>query len=447
MHTIGKILKTIREERGLQLRQVAIESNIDLTLLSRVENGKRMPSESLLIKLAETYGLDSNLLVLHLVSDKILEISEQYPDHTIEALKVAQEKARLGERYISFFMNSFISRPIGLESRRYIGNKTKLTDWIMETIRRECPEAHSFCDIFAGTGAVAGKAIPYYDQVIFNDLLCANRVIYQGFFEKGEWNRDKLCTILDEYNHTDYNSLEDNYFSINFGGKYFDYGVSKLIGYVRQNIEDRRGELTDKEYNILLSTLIYNMDRIANTVGHFDAYIQGKEIEKKSLTLRLIDARSYDNVAIYQENSNTLARTLHADIVYMDPPYNSRQYCDAYHLYENLVRWEKPEVKGVAGKFNQKDKKSDFCTMKAVDAFADLVDNLHTRYIVLSYNNMAKKGNGRSNAKMDDTDIMRILEAKGRVQVFSHDHRPFTTGKSNIKNHQERLFICVCDNH
>ena len=96
MHTIGKILKTIREERGLQLRQVAIESNIDLTLLSRVENGKRMPSESLLIKLAETYGLDSNLLVLQLVSDKILEISEQYPDHTIEALKVAQEKARLG---------------------------------------------------------------------------------------------------------------------------------------------------------------------------------------------------------------------------------------------------------------------------------------------------------------------------------------------------------------
>ncbi|WP_410073641.1 helix-turn-helix domain-containing protein [Barnesiella intestinihominis] len=200
MHTIGKILKTIREERGLQLRQVAIESNIDLTLLSRVENGKRMPSESLLIKLAETYGLDSNLLVLQLVSDKILEISEQYPDHTIEALKVAQEKARLGERYISFFMNSFISRPIGLESRRYIGNKTKLTDWIMETIRRECPEAHSFCDIFAGTGAVAGKAIPYYGQVIFNDLLCANRVIYQGFYnpqiqisEKSQTKRLKIA--------------------------------------------------------------------------------------------------------------------------------------------------------------------------------------------------------------------------------------------------------------
>ena len=75
MHTIGKILKTIREERGLQLRQVAIESNIDLTLLSRIENGKRMPSESLLFKLAVSYGLDSFLLVLQFVSDKFLDLS------------------------------------------------------------------------------------------------------------------------------------------------------------------------------------------------------------------------------------------------------------------------------------------------------------------------------------------------------------------------------------
>ena len=160
----------------------------------------------------------------------------------------------------------------------------------------------------------------------------------------------------------------------------------------------------------------------------------------------MIDARNCDNIEIYQEDSNELARELQADIVYMDPPYNSRQYCDAYHLYENLVRWEKPEVKGVAGKFPQKDKKSNFCTMKAVDAFADLVENLHTRYIVLSYNNMAKKGNGRSNAKMDDNDILRILRAKGDVQVFTHDHRAFTTGKSNIQNHQERLFVCTCNN-
>lgn len=446
MYAIGKILKTIREERGLQLQQAASESNVDLTLLSRIENGKRLPTESLLVKLAAIYGVDNDELIVQLVSDKIIEIGNKYPEHRIDALKVALEKAKLGDRYIALFMNSVVSRPIGLESRRYIGNKTKLTDWILETIRRECPQAHSFCDIFAGTGAVANKAIPYYDRVILNDLLCANRVIYEGFFAPGEWNREKLYAILDEYNHLEYDKLEENYFSMNFGGKYFGHGVSKLIGYVREDIENRRRTLTDKEYSILLSTLIYNMDRIANTVGHFDAYIQGKEIDQQTITFRMIDARNCDNIEIYQEDSNKLARELQADIVYMDPPYNSRQYCDAYHLYENLVRWEKPEVKGVAGKFPQKDKKSDFCTMKAVDAFADLVENLHTQYIVLSYNNMAKKGNGRSNAKIDDNDILRILRDKGDVQVFTHDHRAFTTGKSNIQNHQERLFVCTCNN-
>ena len=202
MYAIGKILKTIREERGLQLQQAASESNVDLTLLSRIENGKRLPTESLLVKLAAIYGVDNDELIVQLVSDKIIEIGNKYPEHRIDALKVALEKAKLGDRYIALFMNSVVSRPIGLESRRYIGNKTKLTDWILETIRRECPQAHSFCDIFAGTGAVANKAIPYYDRVILNDLLCANRVIYEGFFAPGEWNREKLYAILDEYNRT-----------------------------------------------------------------------------------------------------------------------------------------------------------------------------------------------------------------------------------------------------
>ena len=149
----------------------------------------------------------------------------------------------------------------------------------------------------------------------------------------------------------------------------------------------------------------------------------------------------------YNIDSNDLAGKIVADLVYIDPPYNSRQYCDAYHLLENVARWEKPEVFGVAKKMDRTALKSKYCTKSAAEAFDDFIKELKCKYIVLSYNNMAKKGNGRSNAKMDDTDIMRILEAKGRVQVFSHDHRPFTTGKSNIKNHQDRLFICVCDNH
>ena len=57
---------------------------------------------------------------------------------------------------------------------------------------------------------------------------------------------------------------------------------------------------------------------------------------------------------------------------------------------------------------------------------------------------MSKKGNDRSNAKISDDDILRILNAKGEVQVFSESYKAFTTGKSDIQDNEERLFLCIC---
>ncbi len=88
--------------------------------------------------------------------------------------------------------------------------------------------------------------------------------------------------------------------------------------------------------------------------------------------------------------------------------------------------------------------KSAYCSRKAIETFENLIDNLNARYIALSYNNMAKKGNDRSNARMTDADILRVLEAKGDVQVFSEGYRAFTTGKSDIADNEERLFLCTC---
>ena len=69
---------------------------------------------------------------------------------------------------------------------------------------------------------------------------------------------------------------------------------------------------------------------------------------------------------------------------------------------------------------------------------------MRARYILLSYNNMAEKGNERSNAKISDEDIMRILQKKGKVKIFSKKYKAFSTGKSDIKENQERLFLCEC---
>jgi adenine-specific DNA-methyltransferase len=112
-------------------------------------------------------------------------------------------------------------------------------------------------------------------------------------------------------------------------------------------------------------------------------------------------------------------------------------------LLENLARWEKPDVVGVARKMDRTNLKSDYCTSKATVAFEQLIENINSRYILLSYNNMAQKGNDRSNAKINDEDIMRILSKKGEVRVFTQDYKPFSAGKSDIDKHEERLFLCI----
>ena len=66
--------------------------------------------------------------------------------------------------------------------------------------------------------------------------------------------------------------LPDNYVSPNFGGKYFSLSDAKKIGCIREDLEQQRENLSRKEFDILLASLLYSMDKIANTVGHYDAY-------------------------------------------------------------------------------------------------------------------------------------------------------------------------------
>ncbi len=117
-----------------------------------------------------------------------------------------------------------------------------------------------------------------------------------------------------------------------------------------------------KDKFILLTSLNYAIDKIANTVGHYDAYIK-KDLKDLKFELKMLDIDIEDNKnnKIYNKDANLLIRDIECDILYLDPPYNSRQYSDAYHLLENLALWQKPEVFGVAKKFDRTKIKSGYC--------------------------------------------------------------------------------------
>jgi adenine-specific DNA-methyltransferase len=439
MNTIGTVLKDLREQNGLQLQQVHKKTKINLTLLSRIENGKRMPTKEQVLKLVKQYKCDKKDVMVHWISDKVVyDVQEE--EYGIEALQLAEEKILYGQQNNgSLFPSTQVDKPINLESRRYIGSKAKLTNWILDTIKSETNNSKTFLDIFAGTASVAKAAFNNYDIVIVNDTLIANNFIYKAFFQTGKWNREKLEIILNNYNQINASEISENYFSKNFGNKFFEHAVSKIIGHIRQDIEDRKDELTEKEYSILITTLIYNIDKVANTVGHYDAYIK-KPIRIKNLRLRLIEPNDFAGIKIYKQNANELARKIKADIVYIDPPYNSRQYSRFYHLYETLVKWDKPKLHGVALK-PIADNMSVYCTVKAKDAFKDLVDNLDVKYFAVSYNNTYNSKSHSSENKIKLEEIEYILNQRGKTKVFECSHRFFNTGKTEFNDHKELLFI------
>lgn len=435
---IGAILRNIRESHGFSLLEIQKKTGIKESQLCRIESGIRFPTDDQLFILAKLYNLDSIQLQIQRDSDKVIENLKNIKNQKL-VLDTAKQKLESKENYLSLKTNILPNTPIPLESRRYIGCKQKLTNWIFEIIGSETKDVKTAADIFAGTGVVAKKMLNLYENVIVNDFLFSNNVIYRAFFEKSEWSEEKIKAKLDEYNALDSSKLGDNYFSKNFGGKYFDFDMSKKIGWIREDIEKSKTELTEKEYAILLATLIYNIDRHANTLGHFEAYIK-KPIKKTGLTLRPIDVQEFDNLTIYRKDANELAREIKSDLVYIDPPYNSRQYSRFYHVYETLVKWDKPALIGEAKK-PPLENMSNYCNSHAPEAFADLIQNLDAKYLAVSYNNTYNSKSGSSRNKITLEQIEEILNEKGETKRFAKDYRFFNAGKTDLKNHQELLYI------
>ena len=329
-----------------------------------------------------------------------------------------------------------------IQNRRYLGNKFRLLDLVKKIVVENCPNTNIMADIFSGTGAVSSA---FTDKIILiNDLLYSNYLCNMAWFGNDTIRLHFLEELIREYNQ---NSIfVENYMTENFSDTYFSKSDCSKIGIVREDIEQKylTRVINERERAILITSLIYGMDKIANTCGHYDAWRRGATFERHLiLPILNVPAKNNENNRCFNEDANELVKHIKADLIYIDPPYNSRQYSDTYHLLENIARWQKPAVFGVARKMERKNIKSDYCTVKATTAFEDLIQHCQARYILFSYNNMANKGDARSNARIADEDILRILNDKGDIKVFSKKYKPFNAGQSNISENEERLFLCT----
>ena len=359
------------------------------------------------------------------------------------ATKSIQLQTAIGRRRAEFVEeNSGVSLAtrLNITSRRYLGSKASLAQWIEDTVLRHLGEMPAFRLRHLRRHRCGRRSL----QCAGDDGGRQRHLVQQL--------RLPLCVVGDSHvAHVTparagaaaqpLAAAEENYVSRTFGGSYFSMQNARRIGALREAIEDVAAD--EDERMVLLASLLYAADRVANTCGHYDAWRRTLDrLEPLELRLPDVDTEANRGNWVFCQDANDLVSRLDVDVLYLDPPYNSRQYSDTYHVLENLARWEKPPVLGVARKMDRRGLKSRYCTRRAAEAFSDLVAAATCRLIVVSYSNMADRGDPRSNACITDDEILRALKLRGPVSVEARDFRHFSAGKRVLDGHQERLFIC-----
>lgn len=333
---------------------------------------------------------------------------------------------------------------------RFIGSKTLLLDQIKNVIDEKVPEAKSFCDIFSGTAAVARYFKQWY-QVCSNDLLYFSYVLQRATVENDsmpEFARLREETGIEDpvdfFNGREKKDLEElpeerrffqNTYAPLGGRMYLNDENALRIDYARCRVEDWKasGLLNEDEYYYLVACIVEGIPFVSNTSGTYGAFHKTWERRsyKRYELLRLPVTHNGKQNRCYNENGTELLKRLDGDILYIDPPYNARQYLSNYHVLETAARYDYPEVRGVTGQRPEEGQKSDFCMKnKAVPAFEELIRNARFQHIILSYS---------TDGLMTVNEIEEAMKKYGRPETFQIYEIPYRRYKSRKMKETERL--------
>jgi len=91
MNSISETLLNARKSKGLILRKVAAEVDIDQSLISKFEKGERKPTVEQIEKLAAFYQISKHRLLVDVISEKVYNQVKDL-DFANEVLKAAEQK-------------------------------------------------------------------------------------------------------------------------------------------------------------------------------------------------------------------------------------------------------------------------------------------------------------------------------------------------------------------
>lgn len=335
---------------------------------------------------------------------------------------------------------------------RFIGSKVKMLKNIESVISENTDGNESiFCDIFSGSASVARYFKPRY-EIISNDTLHFSYVIQKATIENNsvpdfsklrnigirdpfgflEETRIQILNYNDDHyfitkNYTPHNGCERMYLSNKNAAR---------IDFVRNTIEawKREGLLHELEYYYILAGLLEGVPSVSNTTGTYGAYLKYWDKRAfKNLELARLDVfNNRRNNICYNRDANELIDELRGDILYLDPPYNSRQYAPNYHLLETISKYDYPVIHGITGMRPCNNVKSPFCVKGEVaGAFEDLVSKAAFTNIVMSYS---------TDGLMSVDEIEKILKRHGIEESYKMYSIPYRQYMSKKTMHKEHLY-------
>jgi adenine-specific DNA-methyltransferase len=331
---------------------------------------------------------------------------------------------------------------------KYIGSKRKLITELLSTVS-ELPKVETVLDLFSGTSRVGSALRARGYRVTANDHNAYAYMLAQCYVaaDPDHWGA-AAAEHIDRFNRL---LGAPGYFTRTYceEARYFQPKNGARVDAIREAISGL--SLPSPLEAILLVSLMEAADRVDSTVGLQMAYLkQWAPRAYNDLRLRVPELVRGPAGAASMLDAFECVRGPSHDLVYLDPPYNQHKYLNNYHVWESLVRWDKPEVYGIARKrVDCRQYDSPFNSrIRIRSALEALVDSIDARYIVVSFNN---------EGYVNEAELRAILERRGPTAVRRVDFRRYVgaqigiynpagikTGKIGHLRNQELIFVVAC---
>lgn len=310
---------------------------------------------------------------------------------------------------------------------KYIGSKRRLVA-VLGGICASA-QAKTALDLFTGTTRVAQEFKRRGALVTAADIATYSDIFAQCYIGTNATSVDlqALQAALGELNEL---AGAPGYFTETFciQSRYFHPKNGERVDAIRGALVDRYA--SSPLFPVLLTSLIEAADRVDSTTGLQMAYLKAwAQRAHNNLELRVPDLLPGPGVAV-RGDALALAKELGPfDLGYVDPPYNQHRYFTNYHIWETLVRWDAPEVYGIACKridSRDEETKSPFNAKRRMpESLRQVVKDVDCRLLVLSYND---------EAWVSLEELTEMCAARGTVEVLSFDSKRYVGAQIGIFN-------------